>query len=300
MVRFGPVSRNSLLTCILSILCFSSATWPALGGEPPKKPDRSTEIEVIKDVAYYEGPDADKLKHKLDLFLPPGRRDYPLLMFVHGGGWSHGDKNFWFDLYGRLGKAFAQDGIGVAVINYRLAPGAKHPDQAKDVAQAIAWAHRNIAKFGGKADQVFLAGHSAGGHLVSLVTSDKQYLKEVGLDGSALRGVIPISGVYDVSPKELLFTMVFGKDEKQRAQASPISHVKSGLPPFLIMHGDHELPHCDGPCAEKFLHKLQENHVTCRLCPITKRDHMSIIARIIEENDPGHQAILAFIRTSKP
>ena len=102
------------------------------------------------------------------------------------------------------------------------------------------------------------------------------------------------------APKELLFSIVFGKDEKERTQASPIAHVKSGLPPFLIMHGDHELPHCDAPCAERFYHKLEENHVTCKLMPIAKRDHMSIIARIIEPKDPGHEAMLAFIRTSKP
>lgn len=285
--------RSILFICVLSPLFLAASISQAAD---PAKP----EVELIRDVAYVEGPTADPVKHKLDLYLPPGRKDYPLLMFVHGGGWSHGDKNFWFDLYGRLAKGFAQQGIGVAVINYRLAPKIKHPDQAKDVAKAIAWAHQNIAKFGGKPDQLFLAGHSAGGHLVSLVTSDEHYLADLGLNASALRGVIPISGVYDVQPKELLFNMVFGTDSKERTQASPISHVRAGLPPFLIMHGDHELPHCDGKCAEKFVDKLKEKQVTCRLLPISKRDHMSIIAKIIEPNDPGHEAILAFIRTSKP
>lgn len=281
--------------CMSVVLCLAVTFVKA---SPPSA--LKAEVEQIRDIAYVEGPAADPVKHKLDLYLPPGRKDYPLLVFVHGGGWSHGDKNFWFDLYGRLGKSFAQEGVGVAVINYRLAPKIKHPDQARDVANAIAWAKRNISKFGGNADQIFLAGHSAGGHLVSLVTSDRQFLANLGLSSSSLRGVIPISGVYDVRPKEMLFNMVFGSDSDLRSSASPITHVKAGLPPFLILHGDHELPHCDGQCAERFHSKLKECNITCRLMPLTRRDHMSIIARIIEPNDPGHVAMLSFIRTAKP
>jgi len=257
-------------------------------------------VEVIRDLAYHEGKDADPVKHKLDLYLPPGRKDYPLLVFVHGGGWLHGDKNFWFDLYGKIGRSFAGQGIGVAVINYRLAPKSKHPDQANDVAEAIGWLYKNIAKYGGKAEQLFLAGHSAGGHLVSLVASDPRFLQAVGMSRTSIKGVISISGVYDVKPDVILFDKVFGTDADERAKASPITHVQAGLPPFLIVHGDHELPQCDGPCAEIFYHKLQDARVTCKLLPIAKRDHMSIIARVSEANDPGQLAILQFIRTSKP
>ena len=265
----------------------------AVRGETPA-------IEVIRDLAYLEGNDTDPKKHKLDLYLPPGRKDFPLLVFVHGGGWSHGDKNFWFDLYGKIGRSFAGQGIGVAVINYRLAPKTKHPDQAHDVAHAIGWLHKNIAKYGGVAEKLYLAGHSAGGHLVSLVASDEHYLTAAGLTRSVIKGVISISGVYDVQPDILLFDMVFGKNAEQRAKASPITHVRPGLPPFLIVHGDHELPQCDGPCAELFHQKLKEHQVVCKLLPIAHRDHMSIVARISEANDPGQQAILHFIRTSKP
>lgn len=298
VVMFASVrlpTGSWLFSCLfVSLACFIPNSLRA--GEPAT----AKEVELIKNLPYFDGPTADPIKHKLDLYLPPGRRDYPTLLFVHGGAWSHGDKNFWFDLYGRLGKAFAQQGIGVAVINYRLAPGNKHPEQARDVAKAIAWVHKNIARYGGKPGELFIAGHSAGGHLVALVSSDEQYLKDVGMDPSAIRGVIPISGVYDVRPREMLFNMVFGTSPEERTKASPITHVKAGLPPFLLLHGDHELPHCDAPCACKFFDKLKEYHNTCRILPISQRDHMSIIARIIDPTDPGHEAILAFIRTARP
>lgn len=281
------------LTVLLACVCCSFVSTACPAGDMPS-------VEVIRDLSYVEDNQADPIKHKLDLYLPSGRKAYPLLVFVHGGGWTHGDKNYWFDLYGKVGKAFAQQGIGVAVINYRLAPNIKHPDQSKDVAKAIAWSHKNIEKFGGNARELYLAGHSAGGHLVSLVSTDAHYLKEAGLEPGVIKGVIPISAVYDVQPDILLFDMVFGKNAQIRTQASPIMHVKPGLPPFLMLHGDHELPQCDGPCAQQFQHKLEESHVTCKLLPIANRDHMSIIAKLSEPNDPGQLAIVNFIRTSKP
>lgn len=263
-------------------------------------PLETPRYELVRDIPYFESSTADVKKHKLDLYLPAARKDFPVLVFVHGGGWSHGDKNFWFDLYGKLGRAFASEGIGVAVINYRLSPKVMNPEQATDVAHAIGWVSRNIAKYGGKPEQLYLAGHSAGGHLVSLVSSDPSYLDKVGLKPGNIQGVVSISGVYDVQDENPLFAKVFGKEVDKRHLCSPITHVKEGLPPFLILHGDHELPYCDGPCAEKFYGKLKDCKNTCRLLPIPQRDHMSIIARIAETNDPGQQAILQFVRTSKP
>jgi acetyl esterase/lipase len=76
------------------------------------------EVEVVKDLAYYEGADADKVRHKLDLYLPKGQKDYPVLFFIHGGGWQRGSKNG----SGGLGKTLAKNGIGMVTINYRLTP----------------------------------------------------------------------------------------------------------------------------------------------------------------------------------
>lgn len=254
-------------------------------------------IEIVRDITYVEGFQADPIKHKLDLYLPANRNDFPVMLFIHGGGWSHGDKKFWFDLYGKLGKAFAEHGIGVAVANYRLAPKAKHPHQAQDVAHAVAWIHQNIGKFGGRADQLFLSGHSAGGHLVSLVASDPQYLREYGLDHSVIRGVISLSGVYDVRPDNLLFDKIFGKDQQTKSQASPITHVKPGLPPFLLLHGDSELPYCGTQWAGKFCEKLSEMKTDAKVLPIKQRDHMTIIAKVSQVGDPAQNAMIEFIRT---
>src|SRR5437762_3125531 len=104
---------------------------PVFAGDP--KPDapppaaRTFEVEVVADLDYYAGADADKIKHKLDLFLPKGHKDFPVLFFVHGGAWRHGDKSF-LGFYSSLGKFYARHGIGTVVTNYRLSPKVMHPE----------------------------------------------------------------------------------------------------------------------------------------------------------------------------
>lgn len=293
-MKFQWISVANFVLFLCFIGSFPSTACEGSVANDPKN------VDVIRDLPYVESADADPIKHKLDLYLPPGRKDFPVLVFVHGGGWTHGDKKFWFDIYGKFGTAFARKGIGVAVINYRLIPSTTHEHQIRDVARAINWVSKNVSKYGGNTGQLFLAGHSAGGHLVSLISSNTTYLRELGLDSSLIKGVISISGVFDVRPNILLFDLVFGKNSQDREKASPITHVKPGLPPFLILHGDHELPQCDGPCARQFFQKLEECHVHCKLQPINHRDHMSIIARIAENNDPAQQAVLEFIQSNKP
>src|SRR5439155_1728006 len=94
------------------------------------------EVEVVQDVPYYQGADAHPVKHKLDLYLPKGKDHFPVLFFVHGGAWHSGDKNYWFNVYGNVGRTLAKHGVGAVVINYRLTPEVKHPAHVQDVAKA--------------------------------------------------------------------------------------------------------------------------------------------------------------------
>jgi acetyl esterase/lipase len=172
---------------------------------PAVKVGGDFEVEAVKDVAYYEGDGADPKKHKLDLFLPKGHKDFPVLFFVHGGGWVMGDRK----MYGRVGEVFAKNGVGTAVISYRLTPQVQHPGHVEDVARAFAWTHKNIGKYGGRADQIFVTGQSAGGHLTALLATDETYLKAHKLSLKDIKGAMPISGVYTIPP--VLMERIFGK-----------------------------------------------------------------------------------------
>src|SRR5262249_16923713 len=121
----------------------------------------------------------------------------PVVVFVHGGVWVMGDKSF-FGWGPDIGRYYASRGIAAVLPSYRLSPAVKHPEHVKDVARAFAWTYRNISRYGGQRDLLYLCGHSAGGHLVALLATDESYLKAEGITTSAIRGVIGVSGVYHI------------------------------------------------------------------------------------------------------
>jgi acetyl esterase/lipase len=267
---------------------------PARSAETAKK---SYKVKVTKNIDYYDGADKDKDKHKLDLYVPEGAKDFPVLFFVHGGAWVFGDRGDLFGtLYGGLAKVYAKQGIAVVVISYRLSPKVTHPEHVKDVARAFAWTHKNIGKYGGKSEQIFISGHSAGAHLVSLLTTDESYLKAHDLKPKAIRGVIPISGVYRVPDRFL--PKVFGEGKDAGKKASPITYVKGSLPPFLILYADSDLPGCGKTTSEAFRKALEDKGTKARSLEIKESNHYNILFDAGKANTKVSNAIVEFIRES--
>lgn len=253
------------------------------------------DVEIHKGIPYLDGPGRDAKRHLLDLYVPRGQKDFPVVVFVHGGAWVHGDKNQ-LGMYAKMGKTLARYGIGMVSPNYRLSPWVKHPEHVRDVARAVAWTRDNIARFGGNPRELFLSGHSAGGHLVSLLTTDERWLREVKMSSADIRGVAPISGVYSV-PREKVFDPVFGKGDESRRDASPIAHVRPGLPPFLLLCADNDFPYCGRPHAEDFQRMLQAKGCSAQFCEIPRRNHLTILWNANKDTDPVAQALLSFVMT---
>ncbi|HEV2970595.1 MAG TPA: alpha/beta hydrolase [Pirellulales bacterium] len=278
----------------LSLLIAALLTAPALvasAADDPKKDAPLPDVRAERDISYYTGPGADKVKHKLDLYLPKGKSDFPIVMFVHGGAWVFGDKDFW-GVHEAIGRMFARHGIGAAVISYRLSPAVQHPEHVKDVARAFAWLHENVKNYGGRPDELFVCGHSAGGHLVSLLATDDTYLKAEGLSLADIKGVMPISGVYLIPDK--WFTDVFGKDPETRKKASPINDVHAGCPPFCVVYGDDDFPTC-GATSERFCEALKAEKVAAESLEIKKRNHIDIITGCGKDDDPCAKALVDFV-----
>ncbi len=252
--------------------------------------DKVFEIQTIKDITYCEGKDADADKHKLDLYLPRGKKDFPVLFFVHGGAWKSGDRK----IYPKLGELYASHGLGTVVISYRLSPQVQHPAHIQDVARAFAWTCRNIGKYGGRADEIFCMGHSAGGHLVALLGTDESYLKAEKRSFADIKGIIAVSGVYRIAPLGPLAT-AFGKDAQVCKKASPITNVADGDPPFLIIYADNDLPFLGG-MAENMCKVLKEHRCDATVLEVEHRDHISIIKDMANADDPVRQNVLEFIK----
>jgi acetyl esterase/lipase len=269
-----------------------SQTAAAQDTKPPANP--VFEVEKRKGIAYRTDSTADKERHQLDVYVPKGQKDFPVVLFVHGGAWKSGNKN----LYAGFGEAFAKQGIGFVVCNYRLSPAVQHPAHIEDVACAFNWTCQNIGKFGGNADRLYVCGHSAGGHLVSLLATDPSYLRAHGRSPADIKGVVSISGVYRIVPTESVFQVAFGKNEEICKKASPLNHVSGNLPPFLIAYADDDYPHL-AKMAEDMHAALQKANSPSELLICKKRNHISIITSFVSEEDALNKAFRQFIQDHK-
>jgi len=169
----------------------------------------------------------------------------PVVIWVHGGGWSNGDKTVMGGEDGtKIGALWSERGAVVVSINYRLTPEVQHPAHVQDVAAAINWVHKNISQYGGDAARIYLLGHSAGAHLIALVATDPRYLAVYGLTPARnLAGVFPIdSAAYNLAD-DLNTPLVgnrireaFGTSRAALAAASPLTYVRVGqsYPPFIF------------------------------------------------------------------
>jgi len=185
---------------------------------------------------------ADPLQ-AVDYWAAPSR-DAPLVVFVHGGGWSRGDKRMMAGS-DKLAHWQAQ-GYAVASINYRLVPEATVEDEAADVAAAVAYLKARSGALGFDPDRIALVGHSAGAHLVALVGTDPAYLRGAGLSFADIDGVVPLDGAAYYVPQQLTdgprimgrtYRQAFGDDTARQERLSPTAQAAApNASEFLILH----------------------------------------------------------------
>jgi acetyl esterase/lipase len=202
-------------------------------------------VDIVTDQTYVAG--SHNPAQQLDLFLPRGVEQFPVVVFIHGGFWIHQDKDYFepvVGLYHNVGIALARKGIGTAVINYRLVPEVTFDGQFDDVAQAIRWVHDHIAEHHGDPTAMVIAGHSAGGHIAALAAFDDPRLTAAGVDVSAIRGYAPLSPILDLqqmadssTEHAQIAAEVFGT---ALAAYSPTTYFKAAAQPVLILMGEHD------------------------------------------------------------
>ena len=226
---------------LLTIVAGERTFSPGQTSTPPAKQRPSQEAVLAKNtilkanVAY-----GDDEKQRLDVYSPRDVKGAAVVVFVHGGEWTRGDKS----AVSYKPQFLNEHGIVFVSINYRLTPPATHPAHVSDVAAALRWVHDHAGAYGGDPKKIVLIGHSAGCHLVTLVALDGRYLAKVNLQPTDLRGVVAWSGgAYDLVQKVKdggsyagYIKKSFGDSEEAQREASPMAHakdVKAGLP-FLF------------------------------------------------------------------
>ena len=153
----------------------------------------STFAQSVKsNIPYVENGHA---RHVLDIYAPANAKNLPVVFWIHGGGWSQGDKT---DVKLKP-QWFMDKGFVVVSTNYRLLPEVDMGTLIRDVAKAFGWMEKHIAEYGGDPTRVLVGGHSAGAQLAALICTDDRYLKAEGAAFNCLIGCVPVDGdTYDV------------------------------------------------------------------------------------------------------
>src|SRR3954447_6314389 len=211
------------------------------------------DVERIADVNYREGGSRGRLHIYRRRDVDP--KDAPVLIQVHGGGWTIGDKSQQGLLL--MNRMAARGWVCVAV-NYRLAPKHPFPAQIIDVKQAIAWTREHIGEYGGDPSYLVITGGSAGGHLAALAALTpgvEEYQPGFEDADTSVSACVPFYGVYDMAGitgdgaavamrDKFLAPRVFRRDPQHALDefelASPIRHVVPDAPDFFVLHGSHD------------------------------------------------------------
>ncbi len=126
----------------------------------------------------------------LDVYSPPQARDFPVVFWMHGGGWQAGEKSS----VDHKPKWFMEQGFLFVSTNYRLLPEVDMGTLIRDCAKSLAWVQKYIAAHGGNPQRILVGGHSAGAHLAAVLCTDERYLTEAGGDFHGLIGCLPVDG----------------------------------------------------------------------------------------------------------
>ena len=179
-----------------------------------------TGFTIEKDIAY--GPDAQR--NLLDIHIPEKKpTNAPVVVFFHGGGLIAGNKNDVGEfVYGNVLDFFARHGIIGVNATYRLAPAHKWPAGAEDVGAAVAWVHKNIAKYGGDPNRIFVMGHSAGATHVAQFGLHKDLSAKVR---EGVIGLILTSGGYQIASKAPNAIAYYGEDASKHAERGTLGNV---------------------------------------------------------------------------
>lgn len=195
-----------------------------------------------RDVVYRTAPGGAELK--LDLYIPYDNKPRPTMVYIHGGGWQTGSKEQYVLWY----LPYLQLGYSVAAVQYRLSGVAPAPAAVEDCRCAFRWVARNGAKYGIDPNRLVLTGGSAGGHLVLLTAMlDESFDATCNDPGPApkARAVINYYGATDLvemlAENRANITRWFrgpGDASELARRLSPLTWVRTGVPPVLTLHGD--------------------------------------------------------------
>jgi arylformamidase len=231
-----------------------------------------SELSCRQDVRYGDGPG-----ETLDIF-PTTTQDAPVLVFIHGGWWRALDKaDFSF-----VAPLFVRGGAMVVLPNYALCPAVTVEHITLQMVRALAWVWRHAALYGGNPRRIVLVGHSAGGHLATMLLSCAWRDWAGDLPANLVRSALSVSGVYDLAPVQQ--TPFLQADLRLTAQSA-----RRLSPALFPAPRSRRLVACAGALeSEEFLRQNQRirdawGAATVRVCEtVPGRNHLDVVDGLAE------------------
>ena len=219
---------------------------------------------------------------RLDVSYPCDGADHPVIVWFHGGGLTSGHREIPVALQGQ--------GMVVVGVGYRFSPRVRVADCIDDAAAAVAWIYRHIGEMGGSISKIYLAGHSAGAYLVSMLGLDRQYLARYGVEADSMAALIPYSGN---AITHLACRAERGIPPTQPVVDSmaPLYHVRRDTPPILLLSGDRTMEMYGRYEENAYLWRMFQvvGNPDVQLRELDGFDHGTMV-------EPGHLLTLRFIR----
>ena len=276
----GSKTRFFFLVLWLAVGLLSTLQVNPLNAQSKPIATYKTETAIAYQPESITDPYA-RSRCKLDVYYPENSNNFATVVWFHGGGLTGGNRS--------IPKALQAKGVAIVAVDYRLSPQAKAPAYIEDAAAAVAWTFKNIEKYGGSKQKIFIRGPSAGGYLASMVGLDKRWLAAHDVDANEIAGLVPYSGQaithYTIRAER-------GIPEKQAVidDLAPVFHVRKDAPPLLIISGDrnNELL---GRYEETayFWRMLKEvGHSKSEILELQGFNHGQMV-------EPGHLLLLRFI-----
>ena len=253
-------------------------------------------VSVTPDQAYGKDP-----QQTLDVYQPRGANGFPVVVFVHGGALTTGDKNTNKEVWANVLYYFAHHQFLGINVNYRLAPKYKYPAAAQDIGAVVAWIQENGKRFGGDPQRIYLIGRSTGALHVATWAFDPRIH---GPRGPGVAGVVLISGRLKADsraddPNGGRVAEYFGADASLYADRSPVNFgAQSPLPTFFVI-AEYDNPFLDVYSAELFAKMCAARSKCPRFLRLVGHNHQSTTLSINTPDDLLGREILDFINTGK-
>tara|TARA_B100001287_G_C22680546_1_gene530100 strand:+ start:2692 stop:3528 length:837 start_codon:yes stop_codon:yes gene_type:complete len=250
--------------------------------------EKRTDIDYKDNVFYLDKKDF------LDIYIPKGKKNYPVVVYFHGGALIAGSKEMGKD----VGEKLAKNGIGFVSANYRLSPTVKYPSHINDAQAATEWVFNNIESLGGDLKNVYVSGHSAGAYLAAILALNKELRihKMKKIKGAIL--ISPFLYVEETAPvrikRDTIYKSIWGTNQKDWEKASVSPYVEGNNENFIsIMAENDEAWRKDQ--NKRFITKLNEKQIAGYV-EIPNRNHVSLISKILEKDDQLTTTIIEFIQ----